>query len=107
MLNTYKVLKQNKQPNLEENEDRLVFVQQGGGDGVKCWHCDEKGHTKATYPKLKEIEEGVQNLNAEETPEPEEEPRFDPKTGQQLLNMHGLTLLGNGRSEADPRYPQA
>ena len=65
-LNNYKLPKQ--QRHLWDPEDRLAFVKQGGA--LKCWHCDKKGHTKATCPKLKAIEEGVQNLNAEDTPEP-------------------------------------
>ena len=44
MINTYKVPKQQRQPNLQENEDRLVFVQQG--NALKCWHCDENPSLK-------------------------------------------------------------
>jgi hypothetical protein len=91
LLNNYKLPNQRMQPagtSIGDNEDRLAFVQQGGT--IKCWHCDEKGHTKATCPKLKNIEGGMQNLNIEDSPEPE--------VGIDNLNVHGLTMLGSGKS---------
>jgi hypothetical protein len=91
LLNNYKLPKQRDPQNTETDgghEDRLAFVQQGSG--LKCWHCDEKGHTKSTCPKLKEIEQGAQNLNVEDTPEPE--------VGIDNLNVHGLSLLGSSQS---------
>jgi hypothetical protein len=103
MMNTYKGPKQRDVRDQVEDgaEDRLAFVQQGGTNpNLKCWHCNEKGHAKNNCPKLKEIEEGAQNLNIEDSEEPEATPppKFCPQTGQQLLNVHGLTLLGSAKS---------
>jgi hypothetical protein len=71
--------------------DGVAFLQgQGQKDTskLKCWHCGEQGHAKSERPQLKAIEEGTDQLNVDDTPEPDE--------GLDNFNIDGLTVIQNG-----------